>query len=126
MDNKLILIAENNDELRAMAAEALLLSGFQVVTAATGTALFEFLAQGLHPRCVLVDPSISNMPSQSLLDALSVVLRNSGSALIVTSGRFDLDVIAHQCRIKWVLPKPFNLEQLVAMVINAAKAAKTG
>lgn len=115
----MILIVENNDELCALAAEALESAGFEVQCAVSPSKALEQISGGLRPTCVILDMNMSAQGCQSLLDNVKETLRGIRCVLVLTSGRFDLPSLAQYGHTQWTLPKPYELDELVEVIRNA-------
>ncbi len=122
-----VLLAEDDDDLRAVLAEALRDDGCDVVEAVDGAAALEYLAAALAGRGGLVAPDVIvsdlRMPGYSGLDLLTRVRRwddHVPVVLITAFGDQPIHETAERLGAVAVLDKPFSIEELRATVIGLA------
>lgn len=121
-----VLIADDDADTRQTLADALRLDGYEVIEAQNGWELLQYLATTQNPEVdpAQVDLVISDvrMPGKNGLDVLAGLRWANGSTpFILITGFSDLQMHAEARRLgaTAVLSKPFELEQLRTVVLNA-------
>ena len=109
----IVALADDNDELRDLLANALRQEGYDVVEASDGRALLE-LVDAHAPDFVITD---FEMPVLSGIDVLRA-LRDDPSLVILITGSplFDLDAEARALGAIAVISKPFDIETLTRVL----------
>lgn len=118
-----VLVAEDDDELRALILGALQARGYAAVGVRDGRELLDQLTSGVLAPAALPYPDAlvtdMRMPGFSGLEVLSV-LRSSGSRLpviaITAFGDPETHARAFACGANVVLDKPFAIRDLLANV----------
>lgn len=112
-DARSILVVDDDFDIRETLAEILQERGYAVVTAAHGQQALDILRRPLRPCLILLDLMMPVMDGYEFLDelakdpalaSLSVVIITAGASLATT----PVD--------RPVMPKPFNIQQLMASV----------
>ena len=109
----LVLVADDDDDIRTAVSEMLEFHGYQVVEARNGWQALT-LAKRLRPAVVLLDHCMPEIAGAEVLERLSRT--REGSALVLMSAVTDLGVLARSVGASHVLPKPFDVDQLIALV----------
>jgi two-component system, cell cycle response regulator CpdR len=115
-----ILIAEDEDTLRALVARALATEGHQVATAGDGKAALDLLVgEGAFFDLLLTDVRMPVMDGIAL--ALSAAHERPELAILLMTGYADQRERAHNIEplIHDVIPKPFSVAELRAAVQEA-------
>ncbi|MGC8490742.1 MAG: FIST N-terminal domain-containing protein [Syntrophobacteraceae bacterium] len=111
----LILLVEDEAELRSMAISMLELLEYEVVTAKDGIEALEvFQEHGRRIRCVVLDITMPRMNGWQTLDALRA--RRSDLPVILATGHTESDVLQEERRHKAqaILFKPYQLKDMEA------------
>jgi DNA-binding response OmpR family regulator len=113
-----ILLIEDDKDLREIVSELLSDNGHSVFTAADGAQALRLLDTGRIPRpcLVLLDWVMQPMSGQEFLDALQ--RRSDSSQLHVLVVTAATNVHPASLPVVGVLPKPFDIETLLALVSN--------
>ena len=121
-----ILVAEDDDDTRALLVEGLEDEGYRAVELEDGFELLDYLelsnrlvSRRLQPDLVLTDVQ---MPGRSGLDVLREARRQGLTCPFIVISAFadeGLRVAARTLEPAYVLPKPFGLEEVVALVARA-------
>jgi DNA-binding response OmpR family regulator len=126
MAQPLVLVAEDDDDVRRLVAVALRKDGYSVIEASDGDSLVEHLGSALlfgHVRGDL-DPvamviSDIRMPGRDGLEILAQIRRSDiDVAVILMSAHADPAIRAHADELgaDAFLPKPFEIDELRMMV----------
>ena len=110
-----VLIVEDDEDIRADLAAILSLKGFAVEQAANGLEALERMRGGL-PCVVLLDLMMPEMNGWELRAAMRSDLRMRDVPVVVVSGAGRLEEAAASLDAAAVLPKPFELAQLLELV----------
>lgn len=117
-----ILVAEDDDEMRALLYQALSNAGYEVVALSDGLELMEHLASYLAPGSpVDVDLIVSDicMPWVNGLEVLRVIRQYVGYPRVILITAFGDDEVhtkASRLGAAAVMDKPFDVEELLARV----------
>jgi len=114
---ELVLLAEDNWNVRSMLATFLQKSGFQVLEAADGAALMQcFTEQGGDAGLLVVDV---DLPQRNGLDCLRAI-REGGSTVpvIITTGGTDLSIEDQLDAHTALLRKPFGMAELQRLAVS--------
>lgn len=127
----LVLVAEGDHELRRGIRDALVQHGYEVIEAEDGASAMQILASAADgqrgmPDVVVLDVRMSGY---SGLGVLSVMRRFSAAPpAIVVSSYIDssIETVARRLGARHLLRKPIDVEQLLAMVFEAAVRTTSG
>lgn len=122
----LVLLAEDDVELRKLIATTLRADGYEVVEAANGMELLDALELMLSRR--LPDAIVSDvrMPLLSGMDVLAVIRASSTEIpviLITAFGDVDTHGEAHDLGAVAILDKPFDMSALTTLLGSLDSAA---
>ena len=120
VDRKRVLVIDDDMPLRGMLAAALRQHGFQVLLAGDG-------AEGQralnihHPDVILLDLAMPNVNGWDFLQRLNETGHIGRVPIIVVSAHLRVDPQAVlQMGVSAILPKPFNLEDLISLIEHLA------
>jgi signal transduction histidine kinase/ActR/RegA family two-component response regulator len=122
---ELILVVEDEEQVRRVAARALSEAGFQVLEAANGREALELAARATAPvRLVLTDVVMPEMSGRELADRLAVLL--PGTPVLFTSGYTDGEILRRGLLApdSDFLGKPFSPDAVVRAVRDRLAPAK--
>jgi len=122
---ELILVAEDEEQVRRVAARALSEAGYQVLEAANGREALELAARATAPvRLVLTDVVMPEMSGRELADRLAVLL--PGTPVLFTSGYTDGEILRRGLLApeSEFLGKPFSPDAVVRAVRDRLAPAK--
>ena len=124
MSDSLVLVAEDDDELRRLMVDVLNRDGYHVIAVADGAELFEFMIDALCGSRTEPDVIVSDirMPGFSGLDVLKHLRTADAHAPVVLITAFPTDETrrrAQELGAVALLDKPFDLDDLVHAVQNA-------
>lgn len=122
---EMILLAEDNKQVRNVIAATLVSLGYEVLQAADGDAILEIVQQrGQEIELFIIDV---DLPKRSGLDCLRTI-RTEGSqtpAIVITgSPEVKLDDEPHEHTL--LLPKPFSMNQLGTLVTAQLQQTAAG
>jgi PAS domain S-box-containing protein len=122
---ELILVAEDEEQVRRVAARALSEAGYQVLEAANGREALELAARATAPvRLVLIDVVMPEMSGRELADRLAVLLPST--PVLFTSGYTDGEIMRRGLLApkSEFLGKPFSPDAVVRAVRDRLAPAK--
>ncbi len=108
-----VLVVEDDLELLGAISEALTDQGYIVVSATDGAAALAMLRH-VHVSLVLTDLAMPGMDGRELAEASASIPRIAAIPIILMTGSGLVDVAPPGCVA--VLPKPFSLARLLAIV----------
>lgn len=112
-----ILVVEDDPSIASLLDEALTDAGHQVTLARDGRAALAAVG-ATHPDLILMDlmlPVMNGIEASRALKACSDPLR-AQIPIVAMSAGVNLRVAAHEGLVEGLLPKPFNLDELLAIV----------
>jgi CheY-like chemotaxis protein len=121
---ELVLVVEDEEQVRTVAARALSEAGYRVVVAESGARALEMVSQnGNHPALALVDVVMPGLSGSELAAELARII--PGTRVLFTSGYTDGEILRRGLLKPGAtfLAKPFSPEALVRAV-HAALAAQ--
>jgi DNA-binding response OmpR family regulator len=118
---KTILICEDDQHLRQL-IRVVIGEGFQVVEAHDGDQAVE-LALALRPQLIILDLMLPKRSGSEVLAAVRKELSSDETHVIVVSAWPDADEAAVEAGADGFLPKPFEPEELVAIVSNVLEGS---
>jgi len=122
-----VLVADDDDDLRAVVVEALRADGYTVVEARDGEEMLGLLAGAASDYALSPDVIVADvrMPKLSGLGVLAELRRAHVKLPILMMTGFAPDsvsVVAQRLGALGVLRKPFDVDDLRMAVMNACKA----
>ncbi|GAB1641810.1 response regulator [Krasilnikovia sp. MM14-A1259] len=115
----LIVVAEDEDDIRALVVRILRRAGHEVIEAADGAAALQDVRER-HPDVLVSDIDLPSMSGLELCDAIRADAATADLPVIFVSGSLvPGDHRAADVRATWLLPKPFLLGDLVACLDRA-------
>jgi DNA-binding response OmpR family regulator len=116
VDRKRILVIDDDMPLRGMLAAALRQHGFQVLLAGDGEEGQRALKIH-HPNVILLDLAMPKVNGWDFLQRLSETGHLGRVPIIVLSAHLHVDPQAVlQMGVSAILPKPFNLPELIDLI----------
>jgi DNA-binding response OmpR family regulator len=116
VDRKRILVIDDDLPLRGMLAAALRQHGFQVLLAGDGAEGQRALTIH-HPDVILLDLAMPNVNGWDFLQRLQETGHLGNVPIIVVSAHLRTDPKAVlQMGVSAILPKPFNLAELIDLI----------
>lgn len=122
----LVLLAEDDGELRKLIAATLRAEGYEVIEAANGMELLDSLEFVIERRLPYAIVSDVRMPLLSGMDVLAVIRASSTQVpviLITAFGDVDTHGEAHDLGAIAILDKPFDLSALTTLLGSIDTAA---
>jgi two-component system response regulator MprA len=113
-----VLVVDDDPSIREVVTEVLELDGYAVETAANGAEALEKV-QAQAPNAIVLDLMMPGMDGWQFMDACSAERVCEDVPVLVLSAARDLRPTTEGLRdkkIAAVLPKPFNIDTLVAAV----------
>lgn len=109
-----VLVVDDDPTIVHVLADALELDGYHVVIAANDQALQ--LAHELHPDLILLDLMMPGIDGVEISKRLRGDPATARIPIVVTSARYDLKAALSKAPVDSALPKPFELDDLYAVV----------
>jgi two-component system OmpR family response regulator len=109
-----VLIIDDEDSLREMVGLALELEGYEVLSAPDGVRGLEIIRQH-DPDVVLLDMRMPGMDGWQFMEAYRREPVQRARVIIFTAAQDSLARV-EEAKANAVLPKPFDLDQLLALV----------
>lgn len=114
--SKIILVVEDDREIRLALVDLLKFEGFEVHSASDGQQALDILRRGIRPDLIILDLM---MPVKSGAQFREEQLNDSTIAdipVIVLSADANIQSVSERLEIRHFLKKPVNLEDLLASV----------
>jgi CheY-like chemotaxis protein len=111
---RVILVIEDDHEVRAFLGDALRDEGYQVLLAESGEAALEHLTT-VQPDLITTDLNLPGIGGGQLIQALRQQPAAEKVPIIVVSGEANIEISVRE-PIQAVVPKPFNLEKLLSTI----------
>ncbi len=115
---RLILVVDDNGDIRQLVSELLRLAGFETVAAASGTEVLELLEGGVRPDLVLLDVQMPDLDGWDTLRSIRANPATTDLPVVLCTVKSGPSDTAHG----WALGcdgyvvKPFSIGDLVAQV----------
>ena len=125
----LVLVAEDDDEMRALMTRALRRDGYEVLAAHDGSALFAAVsalrAAGREPGLIVSDVRMPNLGGLELVEKIRA--EGCSAPVVLVSAFADERTFeqAHSLGVAHVLSKPFDLDDLRTAVMFQLRRAET-
>ncbi len=120
VDRKRVLVIDDDLPLRGMLAAALRQHGFQVLLAGDGEEGQRALTIH-HPEVILLDLAMPKMNGWDFLQRLKETGHLGSARIIVLSAHLRVEPQAIlQMGVSAILPKPFNLPELIDLIEHLA------
>jgi DNA-binding response OmpR family regulator len=122
-----ILVADDDDDMRALMVNTLRSDGYAVVEAHDGAELLEILRDaledvGVRPDIVITDIKMPRLSGFGVLQALRRAHVRMPVILVTAFGDESMHVVAKRLGAVGVLQKPFDVDDLRTVVMNASAA----
>jgi CheY-like chemotaxis protein len=116
-DSALVLVADDNADIRRLVRVALARRGFRVVEAETGDGALALVLR-LHPRVAFLDQDMPGLRGLEIAEVLADHPAGASTRVILSSGNIELnDLTAERHRgVHAYLPKPFSIGALQTLV----------
>lgn len=115
-----VLVADDEDALRALLVEALQEEGLEVVEAVDGEDALR-LATAEHFDALVLDHRMPGLTGGEVYEQLRA-RGGAAPAILITAAR-GAEEIAAAFGFKQVLPKPFDVDELLACIVRVASSA---
>jgi CheY-like chemotaxis protein len=112
----LILVVEDDPDVRESVVEVLEDAGREVVTAENGAVALSKLAALPRPCLVVLDLMMPEMGGLQFLEQLNASADAQGVAVLVVSASASLEKAEHHPGVLGTLRKPFDADELLAWV----------
>jgi CheY-like chemotaxis protein len=127
-DPLLVLVADDDDDLRALVAEALRADGCTTLEARDGEEVLlllrrEFTDPGLRPDVVLTDVKMPGLSGLGVLESLKYARSTLPVVVMTAMTDGSVDTMAKRLGAVGVLRKPFDADDML-IAVHAAKAAR--
>jgi CheY-like chemotaxis protein len=113
---RVVLLVEDDADLREVMEEALRMKGFEVATAANGVEALQYLREGPLPAVILLDLMMPVMDGETFRKLQRDAPQWAEIPVCVLSADRDLARRAKEMGIDTFLSKPVNLDDVVAVV----------
>jgi CheY-like chemotaxis protein len=128
-----VLVADDDDDMRALVASTLRADGYDVVEASDGAELLDRLEEALQnprtrPDVVVTDIMMPRLSGLGVLDALRRAQLHFPVILMTVLADESIHIVAKRLGALGVLRKPFDVDDLKTAIVNAcsAHAARPG
>lgn len=121
---QLLLIVEDDDDIRQTCADVLRDEGFEVVEACHGLAGLEALRGGLRPDVILLDYSMPIMNGGAFRREQRADPRFGHCPVILMTAHNDAKALAAEIEPAHMLRKPMSLDDLITTVKSVLTAAQ--
>ena len=118
-----VLVVDDDADIRDMIAQALELEGWRVVGAANGEEALRAARQGPRPDVILLDLMMPVMNGWEFMDAQREDAALATIPVVLISGDERLKEKAGKARVAGFLKKPMDLVELLAVVERHGAAA---
>jgi two-component system response regulator (stage 0 sporulation protein F) len=127
VDATTVLVADDDDDMRALVASALRADGYDVLEARDGAELLDRLEQALEqpaarPDIVVTDIMMPRLSGLGVLDALRRAQLHFPVILMTVLADDSINIVAKRLGAIGVLRKPFDVDDLRTAVVNACVA----
>lgn len=127
MTAALIMIVDDDADIRGAVAEALEDAGFQVTTAANGEEALALLLRGPRPRVILLDMMMPVMDGWAFRAAQQRLPDEIASIPVIVFTAYGTPrETAAQLGARGFLKKPLRLEELLGVIRRSAGPAEDG
>ena len=116
-----VLIVDDDQEIRELLGIALADEGYEVGAAASGSGALD-LIKLRHPDLILVDLWLQGESGERFIEAYRA-LPDATAALVLLSAAPELDTEAGRSGVDRYLAKPFELDELLAIVAQSLPGA---
>lgn len=122
-----ILIADDDDDMRALMATTLRNDGYSVVEASDGAQLLELLRDALEdarrrPDILVTDIKMPHLSGLGVLQALRRAHVRMPVIVVTAFADASMHTVAKRLGAVGVLQKPFDVDDLRTVVLNASTA----
>jgi len=122
-----VLVADDDDDMRALVAATLRADGYNVLEASDGVELLDQLERALddpraRPDVVVTDVMMPRLSGLGVLDALKRAQQHFPVVLMTVLADVSVDIVARRLGAVGVLRKPFDIDDLRTAVVNATLA----
>ncbi len=119
-----ILVADDDDDMRALVASVLRADGYVVEEAVDGAELLDRLEQAIdnpaaRPDVVVTDIMMPKLSGLGVLDALRRAQVHFPVLLMTVLDDYSIHIVARRLGALGVLRKPFDMDDLRTAVVNA-------
>jgi CheY-like chemotaxis protein len=127
-DPLLVLVADDDDDMRTLVTESLHADGCTTLEARDGEELLDLLRRALvEPECrpdvVLTDVKMPGLSGLGVLHVLKLARSRLPVVLMTASSEASIDTVAKRLGAVGVLRKPFDADDMLIAIHNA-KAAR--
>jgi CheY-like chemotaxis protein len=113
---RVVLLVEDDADLREVMEEALRMKGLEVATAANGVEALQYLREGPLPAVILLDLMMPVMDGETFRKLQREAPQWAQIPVCVLSADRDLAKRAKEMGIDHFLTKPVNLDDVVSIV----------
>ena len=113
---RVVLLVEDDGDLREVMEEALRMKGLEVATAANGVEALQYLREGPLPAVILLDLMMPVMDGETFRKLQREAPQWAQIPVCVLSADRDLAKRAKEMGIDIFLSKPVNLDDVVSIV----------
>jgi CheY-like chemotaxis protein len=117
----LLMIVDDDEDIREVAKLLLEAEGHRVATAADGLDAWQQLEVGVSPSIILLDLMMPRMDGEQFLHTLRASARAT-IPVVIMSGHSACAAKARELRADGCLTKPFELDELVETVRRFVRA----
>jgi CheY-like chemotaxis protein len=119
-NDELILIVDDDEDIRELLSLVLEAAGYRVKVAADGLDALEQIQEGEPPALILLDLMMPRMDGQHFLRKLTSLFPDA--VVVIMSGHAAAQTIADEFKVACCLTKPVELDDLLNAVKRFAPA----
>lgn len=119
-----VLVADDDLAFRSMMRRRLVRHGYEVLEASDGEAALDVLSGSVQPDVVVLDVMMPRCSGLGVLDILRTLKRMPPTLLVTGFDDRSVDVVAGRLGALRVFHKPFELDELLDGILEAAKATR--
>ncbi|HEY4219694.1 MAG TPA: response regulator [Myxococcota bacterium] len=123
MNEHTVLIVDDDDDIRMLAADAIAANGYDVITAASASEALTLLAEGAEPILVVTDLQMPGMDGDELCLRMRTLLGQGDLQVVLMSADVDGHARAVACGADQFLAKPIDEPRLLRALCASISCA---
>lgn len=119
MNNKTILLIEDDFDTQFLFTECLRSENFDVVSFDHGNAALEYLNQNNPPNLVVMDLNFPHSSPEEFVTQMRSIPAHQNVPIVVVSGKSDINEYAERLQASGYLKKPYDIDPLISLINRA-------
>lgn len=119
-----VLVVDDDVAFRSMMRRRLVRHGYEVLEASDGEGALDALSGAVQPDVVVLDVMMPRCSGLGVLDILRTLKRTPPTLLVTGFDDRSVDVVAGRLGALRVFHKPFELDELLDGILEAAKGRR--